>query len=123
MFKDAPKGLHAEAWRILMAVVNGKELLPNHVREYMKKSVARHAMEDAPGSASAATSPSAPAPSTYCAAGSGSQAISDAAMSADAGIHFRQLVRSSATATQAQGSRAAAVRAGERRMIGVEACA
>ena len=38
MFKEPPKGLHAEAWRISLAVVKGKELLPDHVRQYMEKS-------------------------------------------------------------------------------------
>ena len=31
-----------EARRILRAVVKGKELLPEHVHEYMKESLARH---------------------------------------------------------------------------------
>ena len=42
MFKDPPPYLNAEAWRILRAVVKGKELLPEIVHEYMQKSLARH---------------------------------------------------------------------------------
>ena len=42
MFKDLPQDMEAEAWRILMAVVKGKELLPEHVRNYMHGSLARH---------------------------------------------------------------------------------
>ena len=42
MFQDPPEELHEEAWRILRAVVKGKELLPEHVHEYMTESLARH---------------------------------------------------------------------------------
>ena len=35
MFKDPPPGMDAEAWRILRAVVKGKELLPDHVLQYL----------------------------------------------------------------------------------------
>ena len=66
MFKDPPGKLHAEAWRILRAVVKGKELLPGYVHQYMKESLARRRAAYAPGSASAAAaegfSAVAPAP-------------------------------------------------------------
>ena len=42
MFKGPPDVLHVEAWRILCAVVKGSELVPEHVHEYMKESLARH---------------------------------------------------------------------------------
>ena len=33
MFKDPPDGMVGEAWRILLAVTDGKQLLPAHVQE------------------------------------------------------------------------------------------
>ena len=36
MFKDPPLGMDAEARRILRAVVKGKELLPDHVLQYLE---------------------------------------------------------------------------------------
>ena len=69
MFKEPPAGLEAEAWRILRAVVKGKELLPDHVRNYMEKSLARLDGQHAPGSASA----SAPQSAGLSAAASSSQ--------------------------------------------------
>ena len=56
MFKDPPSGLDAEAWRILRHVVRGKELLPDHVRQYMEKALARLDGQHAPGSATASSS-------------------------------------------------------------------
>ena len=41
MFKDPPKGLLSEAWRILLAVTKDKQLLPDHVEDYRKRHVAR----------------------------------------------------------------------------------
>ena len=41
MFKDPPEGLHGEAWRILLAVTEGKQLLPAHVQQYWKKHLAQ----------------------------------------------------------------------------------
>ena len=40
MFKDPPEGLLGEAWRILLAATDGKQLLPDHVQKYWKKHVA-----------------------------------------------------------------------------------
>ena len=34
VFKEPPRHLHTDAWRILMHVVRGKELLPVHAQEY-----------------------------------------------------------------------------------------
>ena len=59
MFKDPPEGRDWEAWRILRAVVKGKELLPQLVQQYMVDSLARHG--GAPGSASAPASQGAAA--------------------------------------------------------------
>ena len=53
MFKEPPLYLHAEAWRILRAVVRGKALLPVHVQQYMAENLARRSGFLAPGSASA----------------------------------------------------------------------
>ena len=41
MFRDPPEGLLGEAWRILLDATDGFQLLPVHVREYMKSHVAR----------------------------------------------------------------------------------
>ena len=41
MFRDPPEGLLREAWRILLDATDGFQLLPMHVREYMKSHVAR----------------------------------------------------------------------------------
>ena len=41
MFKDTPDGLHAEAWRILLHVVQGRELFPQWAQQYAELSVAR----------------------------------------------------------------------------------
>ena len=41
MFKDPPDGLLGEAWRILLAATEGKELFPAHVQQYWKKHVAQ----------------------------------------------------------------------------------
>ena len=41
MFKDPPDGMIGEAWRILLAVTDGKQLLPAHVQDYCRKHVAR----------------------------------------------------------------------------------
>ena len=54
MFKDPPGKLHAEAWRILRQVVDGKELLPGYVEQFMRVSMARHREAYALGSASVA---------------------------------------------------------------------
>ena len=48
MFKDTPQYLHAKAWRIIRAVVKGKELLPEYVRQSMEDSLARHCGGEAP---------------------------------------------------------------------------
>ena len=40
MFKDPPEGLLGEAWRILLAVTEGKQLLPAHALQYGKKYLA-----------------------------------------------------------------------------------
>ena len=42
MFRDPPRELIPEAWRILHAVVQGKALLPEHVHHYMTKSLEQH---------------------------------------------------------------------------------
>ena len=64
MFKDPPDGLIGEAWRILLAATDGKQLLPGHVQEYCRKHVARWEREnsnapvsDSAQSASAAVPP------------------------------------------------------------------
>ena len=54
MFKDPPGKLHEEAWRILRAVVEGKELLPGYVEQFMRVGMARHREAYALGSASVA---------------------------------------------------------------------
>lgn len=54
MFRNPPRVLIAEAWRILRAVVQGKELLPEVVHQYMKKSLERHMPEHVPRLASGA---------------------------------------------------------------------
>ena len=41
MLKDPPGKLNDEAWRILRAVVEGKELLPGYVEQFMRVSMAR----------------------------------------------------------------------------------
>ena len=70
MFKDPPQEMHAEAWRILCAVVKGNELLPEFVRQYLEDSVARCCGVEAPGFASVLASEEAGAavPGTPCAA-------------------------------------------------------
>ena len=40
-FKDPTEGLIEEAWRILLAATDGKQLLPGHVQEYCRSHVAR----------------------------------------------------------------------------------
>ena len=40
MFKDPPEGLLGEVWRILLAVTEGKQLLPAHALQYGKKHLA-----------------------------------------------------------------------------------
>ena len=40
-FKDPTEGLIGEAWRILLAATDGKQLLPGHVQEYCRSHVAR----------------------------------------------------------------------------------
>ena len=70
MVKDPPVGLIGEAWRILLEVTNGKQLLPEHVQDYYTRHVTRwesdapvhdraqssHAADDAPVSDSAQSS-------------------------------------------------------------------
>ena len=58
MFKEPPNGLIGEAWRILLAATDGKQLLPGHVYEYCKRHVARWEREEshAPVSDSAQSS-------------------------------------------------------------------
>ena len=41
MFKDPPPGMIGEAWRILLAVTNDKQLFPAVVRDYWQEHVAR----------------------------------------------------------------------------------
>ena len=40
-FKQPPKGLIPEAWRLLLAATNGKLLVPSVAQQYWKKHVAR----------------------------------------------------------------------------------
>ena len=40
-FKEPPVQLHHDAWRILLHVVHGRELLPVHARDYAQRSLAR----------------------------------------------------------------------------------
>ncbi|CAK0842179.1 unnamed protein product, partial [Prorocentrum cordatum] len=42
MFKDPPKRHHAAAWRVLLRAVKGRELLPQHARDYCKSCLTRH---------------------------------------------------------------------------------
>ena len=70
MVKDPPVGLIGEAWRILLEVTNGKQLLPKYVQDYYTRHVTRwesdapvhdraqssHAADDAPVSDSAQSS-------------------------------------------------------------------
>ncbi|CAK0844998.1 unnamed protein product [Prorocentrum cordatum] len=42
MFKDPPKRHHAAAWRVLLHAVKGRELLPQHARDYCKSCLTRH---------------------------------------------------------------------------------
>ena len=37
-FKEPPAHLHADAWRILLHIVQGRELLPEHARPYAKQA-------------------------------------------------------------------------------------
>ena len=46
MFKDPPNGLIGEAWGILRAATDGKQLLPGHVQAYCKRHVARWEREE-----------------------------------------------------------------------------
>ena len=41
IFKEPPEGLLGEAWRILLAATEGKQLLPAHVQQHWKKHVAQ----------------------------------------------------------------------------------
>ena len=52
-FKSPPTKLHADAWRILLHAVRGRELLPSHVQGYARRSIERAnsiplAMDDVP---------------------------------------------------------------------------
>ena len=73
LFKEPPPHLHAEAWRILMYVVSGKELMPVLAQKYCREALARETAkrsrkeqiggregipETVPGSASSATAKS-----------------------------------------------------------------
>ena len=40
-FKDPPAHLHGHAWRVLLRVVQGRELLPAHVQQYAERALAR----------------------------------------------------------------------------------
>ena len=51
-FKSPPRHLIPEAWRILRAVTQGKELFPIHVQEWQDRSLARLGAGMVPGSAS-----------------------------------------------------------------------
>ena len=62
MFKDPPDGMVGEAWRILLAVTDGKQLLPAHVQEYCRKHVARWEGKDS----NAPVSDSAHSPRLRC---------------------------------------------------------
>ncbi|CAK0881622.1 unnamed protein product [Prorocentrum cordatum] len=42
MFKDPPKRHRAAAWRVPLHVVKGRELLPQHARDYCKSCLTRH---------------------------------------------------------------------------------
>ncbi|CAK0889554.1 unnamed protein product, partial [Prorocentrum cordatum] len=42
MFKDPPKRHHAAAWRVLLHAVKGRELLPQHARDYYNSCLTRH---------------------------------------------------------------------------------
>ncbi|CAK0796267.1 unnamed protein product [Prorocentrum cordatum] len=42
MFKDPPKRHHAAAWCVLLHAVKGRELLPQHARDYCKACLTRH---------------------------------------------------------------------------------
>ena len=45
-FKDPPEGLIGEAWRILLAATDGKQLLPGHVLDYWKRHVRRWEIDE-----------------------------------------------------------------------------
>ena len=61
MFKDPPPGMIGEAWRILLAVTNDKQLLPAVVQDYWRMHVARWE-SDAPVSDSAQSLPALAVP-------------------------------------------------------------
>ncbi|CAK0842096.1 unnamed protein product, partial [Prorocentrum cordatum] len=42
MFKDPPKRHHAAAWRVLLHAVKGRELLPQHARDYCESCLTGH---------------------------------------------------------------------------------
>ena len=46
MFKDPARGLHVAAWRVLLHVVQGRELVPLHVKWYCQQSLANHGAWD-----------------------------------------------------------------------------
>ena len=49
MFKDPKEGQVGEAWRILLAATNNKQLLPDHVQTYWQKHVKRWEGEETVG--------------------------------------------------------------------------
>ena len=55
LFKTPPPALVGDAWRILMHVVRGKELLPSHAQEYCQRALKMASVTqiDAPADASA----------------------------------------------------------------------
>ena len=57
MFKDPPEGLLGEAWRILLAATDGKQLVPNHVQKYWKRHVANCEGGEAVSDSTPATGP------------------------------------------------------------------
>ena len=62
MFKDPPQGLVREAWRILLVVTDGKQLLPGHVLDYWKRHVTRWEHEAPVSDSAESSSESSPSP-------------------------------------------------------------
>ena len=67
MFRDPPKKLRVEAWRILTEACAGKELLPNWVSaQYQDVRRREEISEEVPGSASTSPSPGTSLPPEAC---------------------------------------------------------
>ena len=69
-FANPPAHLLAQAWRILLEVCRGKELLPEHARAYARRAVAR-AGQALPQGADAGEGPGSASPGGAVASSSG----------------------------------------------------